>query len=232
MSISVDLWPQPAVKITSTTSTHPRLAPLCLRFLQTSPCLTELFKAVYFPSVYTIFRLIFFLSLSLPFFSFLKKKIRLHQGSELVNHSIQGSFPVNQPPRFLFFHLVQWTGYQIMAANASRHKPSPLFSDIQNNDISPSHPLRSSRALVPTECLLYGDPFISHTASLPPENTPVYAVTPQTQTQNSPNREREANGLYFSFLRVNRLVIYHGINMPDMFMKAVISRSKKFPKES
>lgn len=232
MSISVDLWPQPAVKITSTTSTHPRLAPLCSRFLQTSPCLTELFKAVYFPSVYTIFRLIFSLSLSLPFFSFLKKKIRLHQGSELVNHSIQGSFPVNQPPRFLFFHLVQWTGYQIMAANASRHKPSPLFSDIQNNDISPSHPLRSSRALVPTECLLYGDPFISHTASLPPENTPVYAVTPQTQTQNSPNREREANGLYFSFLRVNRLVIYHGINMPDMFMKAVISRSKKFPKES
>lgn len=232
MSISVDLWPQPAVKITSTTSTHPRLAPLCSRFLQTSPCLTELFKAVYFPSVYTIFRLIFFFSLSLPFFSFLKKKIRLHQGSELVNHSIQGSFPVNQPPRFLFFHLVQWTGYQIMAANASRHKPSPLFSDIQNNDISPSHPLRSSRALVPTECLLYGDPFISHTASLPPENTPVYAVTPQTQTQNSPNREREANGLYFSFLRVNRLVIYHGINMPDMFMKAVISRSKKFPKES
>lgn len=232
MSISVDLWPQPAVKITTTTSTHPRLAPLCSRFLQTSPCLTELFKAVYFPSVYTIFRLIFFLSLSLPFFSFLKKKIRLHQGSELVNHSIQGSFPVNQPPRFLFFHLVQWTGYQIMAANASRHKPSPLFSDIQNNDISPSHPLRSSRALVPTECLLYGDPFISHTASLPPENTPVYAVTPQTQTQNSPNREREANGLYFSFLRVNRLVIYHGINMPDMFMKAVISRSKKFPKES
>lgn len=231
MSISVDLWPQPAVKITSTTSTHPRLAPLCSRFLQTSPCLTELFKAVYFPSVYTIFRLIFF-SLSLPFFSFLKKKIRLHQGSGLVNHSIQGSFPVNQPPRFLFFHLVQWTGYQIMAANASRHKPSPLFSDIQNNDISPSHPLRSSRALVPTECLLYGDPFISHTASLPPENTPVYAVTPQTQTQNSPNREREANGLYFSFLRVNRLVIYHGINMPDMFMKAVISRSKKFPKES
>lgn len=231
MSISVDLWPQPAVKITTTTSTHPRLAPLCSRFLQTSPCLTELFKAVYFPSVYTIFRLIFF-SLSLPFFSFLKKKIRLHQGSELVNHSIQGSFPVNQPPRFLFFHLVQWTGYQIMAANASRHKPSPLFSDIQNNDISPSHPLRSSRALVPTECLLYGDPFISHTASLPPENTPVYAVTPQTQTQNSPNREREANGLYFSFLRVNRLVIYHGINMPDMFMKAVISRSKKFPKES
>lgn len=232
MSISVDLWPQPAVKITTTTSTHPRLAPLCSRFLQTSPCLTELFKAVYFPSVYTIFRLIFFLSLSLPFFSFLKKKIRLHQGSELVNHSIQGSFPVNQPPRFLFFHLVQWTGYQIMAANASRHKPSPLFSDIQNNDISPSHPLRSFRALVPTECLLYGDPFISHTASLPPENTPVYAVTPQTQTQNSPNREREANGLYFSFLRVNRLVIYHGINMPDMFMKAVISRSKKFPKES
>lgn len=232
MSISVDLWPQPAVKITTTTSTHPRLAPLCSRFLQTSPCLTELFKAVYFPSVYTIFRLIFSLPLSLPFFSFLKKKIRLHQGSELVNHSIQGSFPVNQPPRFLFFHLVQWTGYQIMAANASRHKPSPLFSDIQNNDISPSHPLRSSRALVPTECLLYGDPFISHTASLPPENTPVYAVTPQTQTQNSPNREREANGLYFSFLRVNRLVIYHGINMPDMFMKAVISRSKKFPKES
>lgn len=232
MSISVDLWPQPAVKITTTTSTHPRLAPLCSRFLQTSPCLTELFKAVYFPSVYTIFRLIFVLSLSLPFFSFLKKKIRLHQGSELVNHSIQSSFPVNQPPRFLFFHLVQWTGYQIMAANASRHKPSPLFSDIQNNDISPSHPLRSSRALVPTECLLYGDPFISHTASLPPENTPVYAVTPQTQTQNSPNREREANGLYFSFLRVNRLVIYHGINMPDMFMKAVISRSKKFPKES
>lgn len=231
MSISVDLWPQPAVKITSTTSTHPRLAPLCSRFLQTSPCLTELFKAVYFPSVYTIFRLIFSLSF-LAFFSFLKKKIRLHQGSELVNHSIQGSFPVNQPPRFLFFHLVQWTGYQIMAANASRHKPSPLFSDIQNNDISPSHPLRSSRALVPTECLLYGDPFISHTASLPPENTPVYAVTPQTQTQNSPNREREANGLYFSFLRVNRLVIYHGINMPDMFMKAVISRSKKFPKES
>lgn len=231
MSISVDLWPQPAVKITSTTSTHPRLAPLCSRFLQTSPCLTELFKAVYFPSVYTIFRLIFF-SLSLPFFSFLKKKIRLHQGSELVNHSIQGSFPVNQPPWFLFFHLVQWTGYQIMAANASRHKPSPLFSDIQNNDISPSHPLRSSRALVPTECLLYGDPFISHTASLPPENTPVYAVTPQTQTQNSPNREREANGLYFSFLWVNRLVIYHGINMPDMFMKAIISRSKKFPKES
>lgn len=106
---------------------------------------------------------------------------------------------------------------------------SPTF---KNNDISPSHPLRSSRALVPTECLLYGDPFISHTASLPPENTPVYAVTPQTQTQNSPNREREANGLYFSFLRVNRLVIYHGINMPDMFMKAVISRSKKFPKES
>lgn len=231
MSISVDLWPQPAVKITTTTSTHPRLAPLCSRFLQTSPCLTELFKAVYFPSVYTIFRLIFF-SLSLPFFSFLKKKIRLHQGSGLVNHSIQGSFPVNQPPEFLFFHLVQWTGYQIMAANASRHKPSPLFSDIQNNDISPSHPLRSSRALVPTECLLYGDPFISHTASLPPENTPVYAVTPQTKTQNSPNREREANGLYFSFLRVNRLVIYHGINMPDMFMKAVISRSKKFPKES
>lgn len=89
----------------------------------------------------------FFLFLSLPFFSFLKKKIRLHQGSGLVNHSIQGSFPVNQPPRFLFFHLVQWTGYQIMAANASRHKPSPLFSDIQNNDISPSHPLRSSRAL-------------------------------------------------------------------------------------
>lgn len=232
MSISVDLWPQPAVKITSTTSTHPRLAPLCSRFLQTSPCLTELFKAVYFPSVYTIFRLIFFPLFFLAFFSFLKKKIRLHQGSELVNHSIQGSFPVNQPPRFLFFHLVQWTGYQIMAANASRHKPSPLFSDIQNNDISPSHPLRSSRALVPTECLLYGDPFISHTASLPPENTPVYAVTPQTQTQNSPNREREANGLYFSFLRVNRLVIYHGINMPDMFMKAVISRSKKFPKES
>lgn len=102
MSISVDLWPQPAVKITSTTSTHPRLAPLCSRFLQTSPCLTELFKAVYFPSVYTIFRLIFF-SLSLPFFSFLKKKIRLHQGSELVNHSIQGSFPVNQPPCFFFF---------------------------------------------------------------------------------------------------------------------------------
>lgn len=232
MSISVDLWPQPAVKITSTTSTHPRLAPLCSRFLQTSPCLTELFKAVYFPSVYTIFRLIFFLSLSLPFFFFFEKEIRLHQGSELVNHSIQGSFPVNQPPRFLFFHLVQWTGYQIMAANASRHKPSPLFSDIQNNDISPSHPLRSSRALVPTECLLYGDPFISHTASLPPENIPVYAITPQTQTQNSPNREREANGLYFSFLRVNRLVIYHGINMPDMFMKAVISRSKKFPKES
>lgn len=232
MSISVDLWPQPAVKITSTTSTHPRLAPLCSRFLQTSPCLTELFKAVYFPSVYTIFRLIFFSLFPCLFFSFLKKKIRLHQGSELVNHSIQGSFPVNQPPRFLFFHLVQWTGYQIMAANASRHKPSPLFSDIQNNDISPSHPLRSSRALVPTECLLYGDPFISHTASLPPENTPVYAVTPQTQTQNSPNREREANGLYFSFLRVNRLVIYHGINMPDMFMKAVISRSKKFPKES
>lgn len=232
MSISVDLWPQPAVKITTTTSTHPRLAPLCSRFLQTSPCLTELFKAVYFPSVYTIFRLIFFSLFPCLFFSFLKKKIRLHQGSELVNHSIQGSFPVNQPPRFLFFHLVQWTGYQIMAANASRHKPSPLFSDIQNNDISPSHPLRSSRALVPTECLLYGDPFISHTASLPPENTPVYAVTPQTQTQNSPNREREANGLYFSFLRVNRLVIYHGINMPDMFMKAVISRSKKFPKES
>lgn len=104
--------------------------------------------------------------------------------------------------------------------------------DIQNNDISPSHPLRSSRALVLTECLLYGDPFISHTASLPPENTLVFAVTPQTQTQNSPNREREANGLYFSFLRVNRLVIYHGINMPNMFMKAVISRSKKFPKES
>lgn len=171
MSISVDLWPQPAVKITSTTSTHPRLAPLCSRFLQTSPCLTELFKAVYFPSVYTIFRLIFF-SLSLPFFSFLKKKIRLHQGSELVNHSIQGSFPVNQPPRFLFFHLVQWTGYQIMAANASRHKPSPLFSDIQNNDISPSHPLRSSRALVPTECLLYGSPFYQPHCFITPRKYP------------------------------------------------------------
>lgn len=156
MSISVDLWPQPAVKITSTTSTHPRLAPLCSRFLQTSPCLTELFKAVYFPSVYTIFRLIFFSLFPCLFFSFLKKKIRLHQGSELVNHSIQCSFPVNQPPRFLFFHLVQWTGYQIMAANASRHKPSPLFSDIQHHDISPSHPLRSSRALVPTDASFMG----------------------------------------------------------------------------
>lgn len=232
MSISVDLWPQPAVKITSTTSTHPRLAPLCSRFLQTSPCLTELFKAVYFPSVYTIFRLIFFSLFPCLFFLFWKRKYGFIKAQGLSITLYRALFLSINLPDFFFFHLVQWTGYQIMAANASRHKPSPLFSDIQNNDISPSHPLRSSRALVPTECLLYGDPFISHTASLPPENTPVYAVTPQTQTQNSPNREREANGLYFSFLRVNRLVIYHGINMPDMFMKAVISRSKKFPKES
>lgn len=232
MSISVDLWPQPAVKITSTTSTHPRLAPLCSRFLQTSPCLTELFKAVYFPSVYTIFRLIFFSLFPCLFFLFWKRKYGFIKAQGLSITLYRALFLSINLPDFFFFHLVQWTGYQIMAANASRHKPSPLFSDIQNNDISPSHPLRSSRALVPTECLLYGDPFISHTASLPPENTPVYAVTPQTQTQNSPNREREANGLYFSFLRVNRLVIYHGINMPDMFMKAVISRSIKFPKES
>lgn len=232
MSISVDLWPQPAVKITSTTSTHPRLAPLCSRFLQTSPCLTELFKAVYFPSVYTIFRLIFFSLFPCLFFLFWKRKYGFIKAQGLSITLYRALFLSINLPDFFFFHLVQWTGYQIMAANASRHKPSPLFSDIQNNDISPSHPLRSSRALVPTECLLYGDPFISHTASLPPENTPVYAVTPQTQTQNSPNREREANGLYFSFLWVNRLVIYHGINMPDMFMKAVISRSKKFPKES
>lgn len=232
MSISVDLWPQPAVKITSTTSTHPRLAPLCSRFLQTSPCLTELFKAVYFPSVYTIFRLIFFSLFPCLFFLFWKRKYGFIKAQGLSITLYRALFLSINLPDFLFFHLVQWTGYQIMAANASRHKPSPLFSDIQNNDISPSHPLRSSRALVPTECLLYGDPFISHTASLPPENTPVYAVTPQTQTPNSPNREREANGLYFSFLRVNRLVIYHGINMHDMFMKAVISRSKKFPKES
>lgn len=232
MSISVDLWPQPAVKITSTTSTHPRLAPLCSRFLQTSPCLTELFKAVYFPSVYTIFRLIFFFLFPCLFFLFWKRKYGFIKAQGLSITLYRALFLSINLPDFFFFHLVQWTGYQIMAANASRHKPSPLFSDIQNNDISPSHPLRSSRALVPTECLLYGDPFISHTASLPQENTPVYAVTPQTQTQNSPNREREANGLYFSFLRVNRLVIYHGINMPDMFMKAVISRSKKFPKES
>lgn len=74
MSISVDLWPQPAVKITSTTSTHPRLAPLCSRFLQTSPCLTELFKAVYFPSVYTIFRLIFFSLFPCLFFFFFEKE--------------------------------------------------------------------------------------------------------------------------------------------------------------
>lgn len=232
MSISVDLWPQPAVKITTTTSTHPRLAPLCSRFLQTSPCLTELFKAVYFPSVYTIFRLIFFSLFPCLFFLFWKRKYGFIKAQSLSITLYRALFLSINLPDFFFFHLVQWTGYQIMAANASRHKPSPLFSDIQNNDISPSHPLRSYRALVPTECLLYGDPFISHTASLPPENTPVYAVTPQTQTQNSPNREREANGLYFSFLRVNRLVIYHGINMPDMFMKAVISRSKKFPKES
>lgn len=231
MSISVDLWPQPAVKITSTTSTHPRLAPLCSRFLQTSPCLTRALQSGLFPISLHHLPFDFFFLFPCLFFLFWKRKYGFIKAQSL-SITTQGSFPVNQPPRFLFFHLVQWTGYQIMAANASRHKPSPLFSDIQNNDISPSHPLRSSRALVPTECLLYGDPFISHTASLPPENTPVYAVTPQTQTQNSPNREREANGLYFSFLRVNRLVIYHGINMPDMFMKAVISRSKKFPKES
>lgn len=192
MSISVDLWPQPAVKITSTTSTHPRLAPLCSRFLQTSPCLTELFKAVYFPSVYTIFRLIFFSLFPCLFFLFWKRKYGFIKAQSLSITLYRALFLSINLPNFFFFHLVQWTGYQIMAANASRHKPSPLFSDIQNNDISPSHPLRSSRALVPTECLLYGDPFISHTASLPPENTPVYAVTPQTQTQNSPNREWES----------------------------------------
>lgn len=175
----------------------------------------------------------FFLSLfPCLFFLFWKRKYGFIKAQGLSITLYRALFLSINLPDFFFFHLVQWTGYQIMAANASRHKPSPLFSNIQNNDISPSHPLRSSRALVPTECLLYGDPFISHTASLPPENIPVYAITPQTQTQNSPNREREANGLYFSFLRVNRLVIYHGINMPDMFMKAVISRSKKFPKES
>lgn len=192
MSISVDLWPQPAVKITSTTSTHPRLAPLCSRFLQTSPCLTELFKAVYFPSVYTIFRLIFFSLFPCLFFLFWKRKYGFIKAQGLSITLYRALFLSINLPDFFFFHLVQWTGYQIMAANASRHKPSPLFSDIQNNDISPSHPLRSSRSLVPTECLLYGDPFISHTASLPPENTPVYAVTPQTQTQNSPNREWES----------------------------------------
>lgn len=192
MSISVDLWPQPAVKITSTTSTHPRLAPLCSRFLQTSPCLTELFKAVYFPSVYTIFRLIFFSLFPCLFFLFWKRKYGFIKAQGLSITLYRALFLSINLPDFFFFHLVQWTGYQIMAANASRHKPSPLFSNIQNNDISPSPPLRSSRALVPTECLLYGDPFISHTASLPQENTPVYAVTPQTQTQNSPNREWES----------------------------------------
>lgn len=73
---------------------------------------------------------VWFFSLSLlAFFFFLKKKIRPHQGSGLVNHSIQGSFPVNQPPRFLFSPEA-WTGYQIMAVNASDTNPvhySPTY---------------------------------------------------------------------------------------------------------
>lgn len=103
MSISVDLWPQPAVKITSTTSTHPRLAPLCSRFLQTSPCLTELFKAVYFPSVYTIFRLIFFFSLSLPFFLFWKRKYGFIKAQSLSITLYRALFLSINLPDFFFF---------------------------------------------------------------------------------------------------------------------------------
>lgn len=103
MSISVDLWPQPAVKITSTTSTHPRLAPLCSRFLQTSPCLTELFKAVYFPSVYTIFRLIFSLSLSLPFFFFWKRKYGFIKAQSLSITLYRALFLSINLPDFFFF---------------------------------------------------------------------------------------------------------------------------------
>lgn len=232
MSISVDLWPQPAVKITSTTSTHPRLAPLCSRFLQNSPCLTELFKAVYFPSVYTIFRLIFFSLFPCLFFLFWKRKYGFIKAQGLSITLYRALFLSINLPDFFFF---TWCSELVIRlwllmppdTNPVHYSPTykimtyppPTLWDLPG----PWSRLNAS---------FMGHPFISHTASLPPENTPVYAVTPQTQTQNSPNREREANGLYFSFLRVNRLVIYHGINMPDMFMKAVISRSKKFPKES
>lgn len=128
MSISVDLWPHPAVKITSTTSTHPRLAPLCSRFLQTSPCLTELFKAFYFPSVYTIFRLIFF-SLSPCFFFFWKRKYGLIKAQGLSITLYRVLFLSINLPDF-FFHPKQWTGYQIMAVNASDTNPvhySPTY---------------------------------------------------------------------------------------------------------
>lgn len=99
MSISVDLWPHPAVKITSTTSTQSRLAPLCSRFLQTSPCLTELFKAFYFPSVYTIFRLIFF-SLSPCLFFFFKEntassRLRACQSLYTGFFSCQSTSPIS-----------------------------------------------------------------------------------------------------------------------------------------
>lgn len=103
MSISVDLWPQPAVKITSTTSTHPRLAPLCLRFLQTSPCLTELFKAVYFPSVYTIFRLIFFSLFPCLFFLFWKRKYGFIKAQSLSITLYRALFLSINLPDFFFF---------------------------------------------------------------------------------------------------------------------------------
>lgn len=103
MSISVDLWPQPAVKITSTTSTHPRLAPLCSRFLQTSPCLTELFKAVYFPSVYTIFRLIFFSLFPCLFFLFWKRKYGFIKAQGLSITLYRALFLSINLPDFFFF---------------------------------------------------------------------------------------------------------------------------------
>lgn len=103
MSISVDLWPQPAVKIKSTTSTHPRLAPLCSRFLQTSPCLTELFKAVYFPSVYTIFRLIFFSLFPCLFFLFWKRKYGFIKAQSLSITLYRALFLSINLPDFFFF---------------------------------------------------------------------------------------------------------------------------------
>lgn len=228
MSISVDLWPQPAVKITSTTSTHPRLAPLCSRFLQTSPCLTELFKAVYFPSVYTIFRLIFFFLFPCLFFLFWKRKYGFIKAQSLSITLYRALFLSINLPDFFFF---TWCSelvirlWLLMPPDTNPVHYSPTYKIM-------TYPPPTLWDLPGPWSRLNASFMGTHTASLPPENTPVYAVTPQTQTQNSPNREREANGLYFSFLRVNRLVIYHGINMPDMFMKAVISRSKKFPKES
>lgn len=148
MSISVDLWPQPAVKV-QVQHQHIPASLLCARASYKPPRAWPSSSKRFISHQFTPSSVWFFLSLfPCLFFLFWKRKYGFIKAQSLSITLYRALFLSINLPDFFFFHLVQWTGYQIMAANASRHKPSPLFSDIQNNDISPSHPLRSSRALV------------------------------------------------------------------------------------